>query len=178
MKLFCIGLPRTGTSSLSMALEILGVETQHAPCELDVEYYDHGPAAYTDTPIWVPEMFRKLALRFPQAKFIYTYRQPEQWLRSVKRLRFFTSREMLHEPADEWAYTTVLGYPFKRNKWIMAYQGHCDDVFEFFGDQPQRLLSIDLTRELDDRIKWNELCRFLELPVPAQPFPHQNKKRM
>lgn len=178
MKLFCIGLPRTGTSSLTRALSILGIDTEHAPCALDLEYYERDQAAYTDTPIWVPEMFSKLAVRLPGAKFIYTYRNPADWIRSVRKLRFFTSKEMLVKPADEWAYTTVLGYPFNRKKWTAGYNRHCDDVFEFFSDKPHRLLSIDVTRGCDDRIKWSELCKFLEMPVPGVPFPHENKKRM
>lgn len=178
LKIFCIGLPRTGTVSLSVLLRKLGINTEHAPCQLELEYYRGDTAAYTDTPIWVPEYFKKFEQSFPDAKFIYTYRDINKWIASIRRQRFFTSKEMLVEPADEFAYTTVFGFPFRRKKWQDAYNRHCDEVFELFRDKPHKLLSIDITQNCDERIKWSEICRFLEVPMPHEPFPHKNKKYM
>ena len=41
----------------------------------------------------------------------------------------------------------------------------------FFESQPDRFLHMYITD--DDR--WDKLCKFLDVPVPDTPFPHENR---
>ena len=66
-KTFGIGLSRTGTTSLTLALEALGLSVAHFPTTMkQIEEHD----AATDTP--VAASFQSLDSRFPGSKFIYT----------------------------------------------------------------------------------------------------------
>jgi len=92
MKIFGIGLSKTGTSSLAQALAILGFRTKDYPgvaqyipgdlSTLDPAMLD-GHDALTDTPI--PSLYPALDARYPGAKFILTVRSMDGWLKSCKK---------------------------------------------------------------------------------------------
>ena len=96
-KIFCIGLSKTGTTSLARALEILGYKTRDY---IGVTSYFAGDLtsinlqeidaneAFTDTPI--PSFYKQLDEKYPNSKFILTTRNMEDWLRSCKKQ--FTKR--------------------------------------------------------------------------------------
>jgi len=80
MKIFGIGLPKTGTTSLTIALEMLGYTSRHSPMECftlhhgelsvnqkKIDKYD----ALTDLPI--PHFYPELDICFPNSKFILTH---------------------------------------------------------------------------------------------------------
>ena len=79
-KVFGLGLSKTGTSSLSDALEILGIKTIHYPCdsttiqELRSGIYRlsilEDYQGVTDTPV-VP-YYAQLDSIYPESKFILT----------------------------------------------------------------------------------------------------------
>ena len=77
-KVLGVGLSKTGTSSLSAALTILGYRTVHYP-PLDRlrELLDDSDAA-TDTPVACS--FRELDRQYPGSRFILTVRDPDSWL--------------------------------------------------------------------------------------------------
>ena len=91
-KVFGIGMPKTGTSSLHTALEILGIKSIHYPHdektvrELEagnyrlslLDEYD----ALCDVPI--PAIFAQLDECWPDSKFILTVRDQEEWLDSCE----------------------------------------------------------------------------------------------
>ena len=54
---------------------------------------------------------------------------------------------------------------------IARFQRHNDEVLAYFRDRPECLLVVDWERGHG----WKELCRFLECPIPAEPFPHANR---
>jgi hypothetical protein len=65
-KVFGIGLSKTGTTSLSAALAILGYRSKHFPKDEDFARYD----AFSD--ITVAMKFKTLDRFFPGSQFIYT----------------------------------------------------------------------------------------------------------
>ena len=88
--IFGIGLPRTGTTSLASALTRLGYVMLHDPKNLDLDFYDHKTySGFTDTPIWWPDFFIQLEQKFPNAKFINTYRPVDKWIKSIERFGYF-----------------------------------------------------------------------------------------
>ena len=91
-RLFCIGLSRTGTLSLTKALTMLGVETVHYPEDPETqEQLKKGDFnlsiletahSLTDKPI-APN-YEQHSDRFPGSKFILTTRPSDSWLLSME----------------------------------------------------------------------------------------------
>ena len=92
MKIFGIGLSKTGTTILANALTILGYKVKDC---LGVTSYAKGDLssidmhifstydAFTDTPI--PSFYRELDAQFPNSKFILTVRDMDGWKASCKK---------------------------------------------------------------------------------------------
>ncbi len=91
-KIFLVGLPKTGTTSVSYCLQKAGVRTEHFPYllvnyldgelvlnERDLENYD----AASDLP--VTASLSTLKELHPDAYFICTYRDKQRWLHSCRR---------------------------------------------------------------------------------------------
>src|SRR6476660_2478699 len=84
-KVFGIGFPRTGTTSLVRALNILGIASTHNPAGLLTDANDPVLDAFdgfADNPI--PILYAELDARYPHSKFILTDRDVDSWLRSVE----------------------------------------------------------------------------------------------
>jgi len=166
VKIFGIGLSKTGTSSLSRALEVLGYSCVHFPRN------DRAIAAHdasTDAP--VAEIFEELDRRFPGSKFIYTVRDRERWLRSCERYYAVRQRR-----PDELAvrlrrafYGTV---EFDAELFAAGYERHEQRVLDYFAGRPDDLLVLDLTGA---DAGWEKLCGFLGREVPSVDFPLANK---
>lgn len=165
MKIFGIGLSRTGTTSLTHALRKLGFSARHFPESLDeVLRYD----ALTDTPIAAG--YRFLDLMFPGAKFILTDRAAEDWLRSCESYwgKFLVEQTSVHQRLHHGLYRSIR---FDREKFRTARQQHLAAVREYFAPRPRDLLELRIC----EGEGWEPLCAFLERPVPPDPFPHANQ---
>src|SRR6185312_13892981 len=116
------GLGRTGTSSLKLALELLGFGPCYHMTEL-IGHPDHLPlwnaaaegrgdwktifadyGSTTDYPGCV--FWRDLAAAFPDAKIILTLRDPEEWFASTQATVFSPNRPL--PPPD-----SPFGTPFR-----------------------------------------------------------------
>ena len=179
-KIFNIGLSKTGTTSLTKALQVLGYKTKHYP---SVRYIPHmllhiksnqlkNYDAFTDIPV-IP-FYKSLDSQFPGSKFIYTIRDKEDWLHSCKLY-----------PRFNWP---VYKLPFKviklRNRiygtakfdkelFSAAYDQHHEDVMNYFRTRRQDLLIMDVTRGDG----WNKLCAFLNKKEPDLRFPFKNSRK-
>ena len=181
MKIFGIGLSRTGTTSLSSALEILGYRSFHFPFirsffgriyirKQYLENYD----ALTDTPVAL--LYQELDKKYPGSKFIYTVRDMESWLASCEKYPAF------HKGSDYSKSNKITARLrqrlfgtdyFDRQKFKEAYLRHDTEVRDYFKDRPQDLLVLNIT----EGDAWNPLCTFLEKVKPGVPFPNKNKKK-
>lgn len=174
-KVFGIGLIKTGTTSLGAALEALGYDNSHqhranllretqrrnlrAICR-HVDCHD----SFEDWP-W-PLLYREIARRYPNSRFILTRRADEEcWLQSVKshaeRLGPSLGREMF------FGFAMPQGH---ESAYLEQYRRHLDDVHEYFAAEPDRLLEVCW----DDGDGWAELGRFLGHSTPGVPFPRLN----
>jgi len=167
-KVFGIGLHRTGTTSLGLALQQLGYRT-HAHADAHsreeakrkarelCEEYD----ALEDVP-W-PVLYEWLDEEYPNSKFILTVRPEEEWIDSV--CRKFGGRTI---EAHAWIYDGV-GDPLNdRERYLRKYRRHNRNVLNYFGDRRgDDLLVMDITKGEG----WGKLCPFLGEPIPWLPFP-------
>jgi len=179
-KVFCIGLPKTGTTSLHNAVKILGLRSVHWPHDpetirqLRAGDYNLKIMETCDivSDIPIPAIFPQLDRAFPNAKFILTERARHSWLES-ERLAPFNSN--LPKPGSHRDfYRTLLygvtSYSEERFGWV--YDDHIARVDRYFsGHRAGDLLRMKIT----EAPSWKPLCKFLGLPVPKAPFPHRNK---
>lgn len=172
-KVFEVGSPKTGTSSLNLALKALGVRTKgydrhlYLQClEGDfeetfamVERFD----AFEDGPWHDFDLYKEFDTRFPGSKFILLERDIDDWIKSHEN----------HFSADKRArgVAPIQDYDSEREKIIAAHQQKYADVKAYFADRPGDLLVMDISAGEG----WEKLCPFLGFDVPDKPFPFGNK---
>ncbi|MCW5725615.1 MAG: hypothetical protein KIS81_11770 [Maricaulaceae bacterium] len=184
-KVFGIGLSRTGTRSLTHALQILGFDTVHYPVDRDTYnelaygQYDLTLLKHHDgvTDITVAPYYPQLDQHYPGAKFILTVRDKESWLQSCQNHWFNSPAFKETEDPDEahryrvrqlFRAATYGCYDFVPERFSWVYDQHVKAVAEYFRDRPQDLLVIDICSGEG----FEKLAPFLGRPVPATPFPH------
>lgn len=183
-KVFGLGLSKTGTSSLTDALNLLGIRSAHYPhdartlCELRAGRYRLSILeefqGVTDIP--VAPFYAQLDRAFPNSRFILTVRERAAWLRSCEVhwrlmdewLDNFPDFKRFHEFACTAAYGTL---KFDRERFARAYEEHERGVRDYFRERPGDLLVLDICGGNG----WEELCTFLDMDAPPAPFPHANE---
>lgn len=172
-KVFCIGLHKTGTTSLAVALKTLGyrvtgpngvhdpnIEKNVFAMAYDlVDKYD----AFQDNP-W-PIIYKALDVKFPDSKFILTLTAPEFWIKS--QVKHFGRKET---PMRKWIYG--VGCPEgNEDIYLKRFEDHNKEVKNYFKDRPQDLLVLELV----NGDGWEELCPYLGVDIPNTSFPHAKK---
>lgn len=186
------GLPRTGTSSLRRALEhLLGGKCCHMsalpghPFNLGAGWGSalagkptdwHGLMAdYVAAVDWPASMFwRELHTAYPDALVLLSSRDSAQtWWESMNATVLPVAREAL---APDWSegrdLITLLERFTGTTAWddpavlMAAYERHNAAVRQAV----PHLLDWQATDG------WEPICRTLNVPVPAMPFPHTNRR--
>jgi hypothetical protein len=183
-KVFGLGLSKTGTSSLSEALNYLGIKTIHYPSdELTWRELRSGNYRLTLMNEWqgavdisVAPFYPQLDEAFPQSKFILTVREKETWLRSCEQ-----HWALMHEWLDNFPETkrfqefigavTYGVMDFNRHRFSWAYDQQVESVRKYFKDRPEDFLEINICGGEG----WPELSRFLGYETPDIPFPRANE---
>jgi hypothetical protein len=190
------GFGRTGTLSLRAALATLGV----APCHHMVEvarYPEQAPrwaaAARNGAADWVALLegfraavdwpaaafWRELGAAFPAARVILTVRDAAAWYAS------FHDTILAHTaglaPPQESALRAV--YDLTRELVLDGvFAGRADDagyaigVYEAHNREVVDTIAAERLLVYDLAAGWEPLCRFLDRPVPREPFPHLNAR--
>lgn len=183
------GLGRTGTTSLKLALEQLGLSRCHHMSELirfpemapmweraaagepvDWDQVLEGYRATTDWPAC--HFWKVFATRYPRAKVILTVRDPQRWYESTQATIFneeflAVTRTLPHGGfVQNVIFETFDGRMHDRDHMIAVYERHNAEVRRAI--DPARLLIYQVSEG------WEPLCRFLDLPVPRTPFPRAN----
>lgn len=181
-KVFGIGYPKTGTTTLGYALRKLGYKHQSYNMELaaQVRQGDYKGAialtrsyeSFDDWPWFL--MYQALDQTYPNAKFVLTRRRDSQhYVDSLHRHRV---RQGVYEKgfeAPSW-WEDVFGYAptfWDADKFKSEYDAHNKSVTEHFKDRPDKLLVVSW----EEGSGWRELCQFLGRRTPQEPFPHLNK---
>lgn len=170
MKVWGIGLSRTGTTSLADALAMLGYKSAHVILPGDFEQYE----AVTDSTVAV--RYKELDRRYPDSKFILTVRTDIQaWLHSYQR---HIGRADLTKCIVEWRdeifrYRPLLygSMNYDEDLARSSYFRHLRDVESYFKHRQNDLLVMNIFAGDG----WNKLCDFLGRPEPSEAFPHLNQ---
>jgi hypothetical protein len=202
LKVIGAGFPRTGTTSLKTALEMLGfgpcchmwelMKPEHAwrwptwSRAVDGKPV-HWPTLYKgfESTVDSPGCFfwRKLARAFPEAKVILTVRDPYAWLLSQQ-----SGAAVGYAQGDRTRLDPVMSSTIGRMDAAIAREwgpgldrppGMSQDQFlrEQFVRHTENVKSeIAPERLLVYQVSegWAPLCRFLGVDVPDVAFPHEN----
>jgi len=175
MKVFGIGMNKTGTKTLGSCFTVLGLRNRSYAADLLLSYSTGDFSAifevsdrfdsFEDWP-W-PLLYKEFDARYPEALFILTLRKdPETWFESLCKHADRTG------PTD--ARKIVYGHAMPRDykeEHLRIYNRHNKEVEDYFRGRPHKLLKICW----EDGDGWPEICAFLGLPVPGLPFPHENQ---
>jgi Sulfotransferase domain len=184
------GLGRTGTLSLKLALERLGLGPCYHMAELmvnpertplwiaaadgkpDWDAVFMGYASTTDYPACL--YWRELADVYPKARLILTKRDKEKWFESTQATVFSEamSARIRGTPVEPFFQKTIwkdLGDRIHDRAFMTAYFEKHNAAVEA-GAAKKRLLVYDVAQG------WGPLCEFLDVPVPDSPFPKVNTR--
>jgi hypothetical protein len=178
-KIFIIGLPRTGTTSISVALLNYGFKVAHtAYTKRAFELAD----VVSDAPCFAD--YHELDKLFPGSKFVYLDRVLERWVPSMQMLL----NKMLPELAPKTGYLHPVlkrciiqtfapfttADPLDGQHLASCYRKHQQAVLDYFQDRDD-FLAIDISQ----RESLGQLLDFLGVSVGANAdnageFPHLN----
>lgn len=161
-----IGLPRTGTTTFCEALKILGyAKIKHNP------RYEHLNDLQAASDAGCILYYKYLDYKYPNSKFVLAQRDLESWLASAEFIytKYPATDKDIAVLRRMHIYESVT---FDRDKFIAAYHRHHESVRRYFKARPADLLEMSIV----DGEGWGKLCPFLELPIPAETFPHANKQ--
>lgn len=194
MKVIGAGVGRTGTYSLKIAVNRLGL----GPCHHMEEVLHNRPK---QLPLWVsaakgdPDwaavytgyasavdwptagFFRELNKAYPDAKFVLSHRSPESWAASFSETiyKLIAARDDAPDDMKPWLDMAIsviekTGFPLglDRQGLMEAYVAHNEAVMAEIPSD--RLLVYQVTEG------WDPLCAFLGAEVPDEPFPRTNDR--
>lgn len=201
LKVLGVGLSRTGTTSLTAALQILGLKCLHYDRERltdivlgenqapDFRCYDDLDAV-TDLP--AAHFYRELMAAYPEARAVLTVRPVADWWHSVQR-HFNDNYPVDPVKAVREGTPSLLDGLFGSNdvshnrfrlhlrslvygSW-RASEYLYTRAFEDHNARVRRELPAErlLVLDITSGAGWAPLCEFLGLPVPDTPFPWKNR---
>jgi hypothetical protein len=186
LKVIGSGLGRTGTMSLKLALEQLGL----GPCHHMVEVFMHPETA----PLWVEaghgpgdwekifdgyqsvvdypgaRFWKELADYYPEARIIHSVRDPGRWFESTQETIFAPGGGPAGRPGPMKEFFEVVtegisGQLHDRDAMIDHFNRHTETVKATI--PPERLLVYEASHG------WGPLCAFLGVPVPPREHPRR-----
>jgi Sulfotransferase domain len=195
LKVIGAGFGRTGTLSLKLALEELGLGPCHHMYEVrrsprltalwtavtdgappDWDQIFTGYASQVDWP--AAAFWRDLIAHFPQAKVILTVRDPEAWYASIVKTILPASvqgrmedPEAIGRAGSDIIYRIALKGIFQDR---LTDKAHALDVYARHQRDVIAAVPADRLLVYDVKEGWDPLCRFLDLDVPGTPFPRSN----
>jgi Sulfotransferase domain len=195
LKVVGAGFGRTGTLSLKSALEKLGF----GPCYHMMEVFprpDHvamwhrlafenqidwdalfaGFQAAVDWP--AARWWREIAAYYPDAKVLLSVRDPEAWYKSMIETIYQPMKATAPDDApnlmrlqNQMVRKAVLNETFDNR---FEDKAHALEVFDRHTQEVRQAITPSRLLVFDVRQGWEPLCRFLDVPIPEEPFPRLN----
>jgi len=207
MKLIGAGMPRTGTLTQKMSLEMLGLGPCYHMVDVlaDLEQADLWKQALAGEPDW-NEIFdgfqstvdwpggyfyRELADFYPEAKILLSVRDPEAWERSMREtvwavrngeslIRLLSSAQGHINPRWQGFLDMVDGLLWQGEGTFGGGHSEPGQMIETMNRHNEEVkASIPPERLLVWSVTegWEPLCEFLEVPIPGVPVPHINDRK-
>jgi len=167
-KIFIIGLPRTATTSVCLAMLGLGYKTAH---NAYTQHTFSEAQVIADTPVFCD--YQQLDNHFSNSKFIYLTRDAEQWLPSIKQLlqRMIVNLQRTDggfNPYLKRCYNNIFSPLTAENIatddfLLQCYQRHQQGITDYFQGRDDDLLTINVSEPRS----YQQLLSFLSI-APEQ----------
>jgi len=192
MKIIGVGIGRTGTFSLKVALEKLG----YRPCyhlldvfrsprnikillavgsEENIDWRNLFKRYKAGVDFPLTTQYAKCLEVFPEAKVILTVRNPNEWYESAEQTVYHIQRVLIRflpggrKVGEKTIWYQLFAGRFEdRDYAIAAFNRHIEEV--------KRTVPEDQLLVFNVMDGWKPLCDFLDKPIPAEPFPHRNRR--
>jgi hypothetical protein len=175
-KIFCVGLQKTGTTSIEWLLRDMGkrVATYYKNWDTEftkkLEFGDLSEIkrksvlfnAFQDAPWFL--YYQEFDKWYPGSKFILTNRDSDSWWKSFSH--YFEFRTL---PIFKliYGFENPVGH---RKKFIEQYEKHNNDVIKYFKDRPDDLLVVDIS----NNNAFNQITKFIGGNTSLKEMPHKN----
>lgn len=190
LKIIGAGMGRTGTASLKVALEALGIGRCYHMTEVlknprfvtdwisaaggnaDWTAIFSGYSATVDNPGC--NYWRELAAFYPDAKVILTTRDANKWFESTNatihsaEFAHFMKNSPFGEMIQKTMWDRMENRMQDRGHMVEFFNRHSADIIDSIA--PERLLVYQVSDG------WKPLCEFLDLPIPNMDFPRINTR--
>jgi hypothetical protein len=175
MKILGVGLSRTGTTSLTRALTLLGFKAMHyAPERLrdvfmglnqkpDFRRYDDVDAI-TDIP--AAFFWKELWWAYPNLKFILTDRDPDGWFKSIAA--HFSKNKHKNSPGKTLRKLVYGTSEIDEETYKKHFNRHKETIVKSIPAEKLLVMNISAGDS------WAKLCPFLDCPIPDVSFPKLN----
>ncbi len=174
-KVFILGLPRTGTTSICSALLNEGMKVAHtAYTNKTFELAQ----VLADTPIY--NDYKALDSHYPKSKFVVLTRPMDKWLPSISQLlqRIFvnvTRDDGGFNPIIKRSFTSAFS-PFTKENienpdfLVSCYDRHLSEIKAHFKEREADVIHLEVNNDDD----YSRLCNFLDIETKHSAFPHLN----
>ncbi len=192
LKVIGAGLGRTGTNSLKVALNTLGVGPCHHMEEVIMNMPAQVPlwqAAVDGHPDWATiykgynsavdwptaAFYSELSKAYPDAKFILTVRSPESWVASFGGTIYKLLEESAGAPPHMRAWM-AMGDAVLAKSGVVAGLDEAGLKRAFIAHNDAVKAAIPQGRMLvyEAQQGWQPLCEFLGVPIPSEAYPQTN----
>ena len=199
LKVIGAGLGRTGTLSLKAALNQLGVgpcyhmgEVRGNPGHIEhwlrVAAGDHTRERfaaifenYNATVDWpAGSYYKPIFEQNPDAKVILSIRPTDKWWASMDKTIMNVVRHPVNDalPPDGQAQMAMAKFMLGER----IFKGKIDEAsvkahYDRHNQEVRDTIPKGQLLEFDPTMGWEPLCKFLGVPVPAEPYPDTNKTK-
>jgi len=208
MKVIGAGLPRTGTLSQKVALEMLGFE----PCyhmvnvlgdldlatgwrqaldgDADWDTIFEGCQASVDWP--GSFFYKQLMQHYPEAKVLLSVRDGHAWARSMREtiwglfyddvlMQYVSTARAIVDP--QWdSYISMMKEMWEQSGLLNDGENTTAEwmaaAMERYHDEVKSTVPADRLLVWTASDGWEPICEFLDVPVPDTPFPRLNDGKM
>jgi len=200
MKIFCIGFNKTATTSLSSFFrknEFLVAPENPFEKLLDVylekdfetiiDFINTNFSEYQvfqDIPFSLPQLYKTLYEKYPDAKFILTVRNnKDDWYYSLLNYHkslfgdisqpekiFYVKEGWIHNLLTK-VYNAPKSNPYDYTSLTQSYLNHNKEVRKFFSEKKEQFLELNLSNPNSV----NKLEKFLNVTFKHREIPHLNK---
>lgn len=166
--IYCTGLSRTGTTSFTDFMRLVGYNIIHYPTETQL-FGGLGDGA-SDIP--VAYHYKKLDKMFPKSKFVHLVR--EDWVDSVEPYFLRKQGRVNQSKAQLELRKNVYGsVDWDRKLYGEAYKRHDDEVRKYFKNRPDDFIVVDIV----GGDPTSQLKRFLGIESKIVEYPRSNARK-
>lgn len=198
-KIFGIGFPKTGTTSMETAFELLGynvcrghwknphsnmaiahaISNDYKRIKPIINSYD----VFFDAPFGGCGFWRYLTTEYPEARFLLTTRDADDWYSSLLKMVSETSCSIDEDHLQtHYNRGRIAIVEFIREVWgikdivedkqklIRYYNDYNTEITTYFRNK-DNFLNLEISQ-----FAWKPLCKFIGQEIPKRrPFPYVNK---